>query len=528
MAVMLPDTREAVLRRVVSTRRPGLVWTARFQPLARSYDRDVTRRVGIIGLEHETNTFRSAPTALAEFTVRTGDEILEERGRRTYAGGMFDGIDEIGAEAVPLVVAGAQPSGTIDSQAYVALKQQLIGAVLSTPLDAVVLQLHGASVAEGVDDIEADLGFALRVALGPDVPLVGSLDLHADLTPATLAPYDALSCVKFYPHIDMYERGREAARWLPRLWGGERFDVHVERLPWLLLPTATSVDGPARAIELCDAAEQESGVLDATFAHGFPLADGPQVGASVLVTTVLGEADASAVARRLAAAIWALRALFHVEMYSAVDAVAIAMEVASAQGPVVVAETSDNPGGGGVGDGTHLLCELINAEVPAVFASILDFTVAAAAHAAGVGATIAVSLGGKLDPTSGSPIDADARVIAISDGRYELRGVGWQIDLGPSALVRIGTVEIVVTSANQQVLDDGPFTIHGVDVREGRIVALKSANHFREYYRRIASRILPVLGPGLSHQSADLPWERVLRPTWPLDPDVTYDPTVVR
>ena len=483
------------------------------------------KRVGIIGLEHETNTFRPASTPLNAFTITRGDELWAERGRRTYAGGMFDGIDAIGAQAVPMVIAGAQPSGAIAAEAYAALKAELVTAVRNTTLDALVVQLHGAGVAEGVDDVEADLGEALRAALGPNTPMVGSLDLHANLTPETLAPYDALSCVKFYPHIDMYERGREAAEWLARLWAGERFDVHVEQLPWLLLPTATSVDGPARAIELCDAAETEPGVVDATFVHGFPLADGPQVGASVLVTTVAGVADACSLAGRLARSIWDLRDRFHVEMFAIHDAVARALDQLAdpaRTGPVVIAETADNPGGGGVGDGTHLLRELIDANAPAVFASILDPVAAMAAHAAGVGATIRVSLGGRLDPSSGDPIEADAAVVALSDGRYELRGVGWQIDLGSSALLRIGSVDVVVTSGNQQVFDDGPFTIHAVDVRDGAIVAVKSANHFREYYRRIARTIIPSLGPGLSHQSSTLPWERVRRPMWPLDPSATF------
>jgi microcystin degradation protein MlrC len=153
------------------------------------------KRVGVIGLEHETNTFRPTSTPLAEFTITRGDDLLAERGRRTYAAGMFDGIDAIGAEVVPLVIAAAQPSGSIAADAYAALKAELVAAATSVPLDALVVQLHGAGVAEGVDDIEADLGEALRSALGPDLPILGSLDLHANLMPATVAPYDALSCV---------------------------------------------------------------------------------------------------------------------------------------------------------------------------------------------------------------------------------------------------------------------------------------------------------------------------------------------
>jgi microcystin degradation protein MlrC len=481
------------------------------------------RRVGIVGLEHETNTFRDGPTPLADFSVVRGSDLEVERGKRTYAGGMFDGIEALGSTAVPLMVATAQPSGAIDADAYRALRDEIVAAVRAAEPDAVVCQLHGAAVAVGIDDVEADLGRALRAALGSDVPIVGSLDLHANLRPETLAPYDALSCVKFYPHTDMYDRGREAAEWIAHRWEGRRLDTAVVPMPWLLLPTATTVDGPARAIELCDAAETRPGVLDATFVHGFPLADGPQVGASVLVTTIAGEADAAAIARHLAEEIWRLRDRCTVEMFDVDDAVAVAMDErdrALVEGdvrPVVLAETSDNPGGGGVGDGTHLLRSLIAAGAPAVFASVLDPATAAAAHAAGVGARIAVELGGRLDASSGEPIVATAEVLALSEGRYELRGVGWDIRLGPSALLSIGSVDVVVTSGNQQVFDDGPFTLHGVDVRRRPLVALKSANHFRAYYGRIARRIVPVLGPGLSHQSTTLPWERVRRPIWPLD-----------
>lgn len=485
------------------------------------------KRVGIIGLEHETNTFRSAPTLLEEFTIARGDEILVERGRRTYAGGMFDGIDAIGAAAVPLVIASAQPSGPIDADAYAALKAELVAAVCSDQFDAILVQLHGAGVAQGVDDIEADLGEALRAAVGHDMPLLGSLDLHANLTPATVEHWTALTCVKFYPHIDMYERGREAAEWLARIWAGDRLETRVQPLPWLLLPTATSVDGTAAAIECCDAAETEPGVLDATFVHGFPLADGPQVGVSVLVTTVVGQADAAAVAQRLAAEVWPLRERCQVEMFDITSSVQVALDRMAADNdlrPVVIAETSDNPGGGGVGDGTHLLRALIDAQAPATFAAIVDPAVAAAAHECGVGALMQVSLGGRLDPTSGDPIEAEATVLGLGDGAYELRGVGWQIRLGPSALLRIGTVDVVVTSGNQQVFDDGPFTMVGVDVRQRPLVALKSANHYREYYRRVAKAIVPALGPGLSHQSTDLPWERVRRPIWPLD--MTVEPPI--
>lgn len=493
-------------------------------PSARgTYRATMRRRVGIIGLEHETNTFRSGETLLSDFTITRGDELLRDRGKRTYLGGMLDGIEAIGAQAVPLMAATAVPSGVISAEAYAALRDEAVRAVAGVPFDALALQLHGAGVADGIDDLEADLGIHLRAVVGRALPIVGSLDLHANLTPATLAPYDALSCVKFYPHVDMYDRGREAVEWLPQLWAGVRFQVHVQRLPWLLLPTATSVDGPAEAIRLCDLAEGEDGVVDATFVHGFPLADGPPVGCAVLVTTEAGRADARAIAQDLARQIWALRDRFDVPMYAPREAVEIAAgEALAGSGPVVLAETSDNPGGGGVGDATHLLRAMIDGGVTGAFASILDPRQVQDAHAAGVGATIDTRLGGHLDPTSGDPIEAQAEVRHIGQCRYTVRGVGWDVDLGPSAVLRIADVDVIVVSGNQQVFDDGPFTVHGIDVRALPVVGLKSANHFREYYRRIARRIVPVLAPGLSHQSPHLPWTRVPRPSWPLDPDAEY------
>ena len=498
------------------TRRPSPV----YRPCMR-------RRVGIIGIEHETNTFRPGPTVLDDFTITRGDELLAERGRRTYVGGMLDGIEAIGADAVPLVAATASPSGIITHDAYVTMRLEAVRLAAGAGLDALAVSLHGAGVVEGIDDLEADLGTHLRGALGHQVPIVGSLDLHANLTPSTLVPYDALSCVKYYPHVDMYERGREAVEWLPRLWAGERFQGHVERLPWLLLPTATSVDGPAEALRLTDDAELVDGVLDATFVHGFPLADGPQAGCAVLVTALAGRADARAVAVDLAQRIWALRDRFDVPMFSAADAVAIAHDEVSDTtrgGPVVLAETSDNPGGGGVGDATHLLRAMVDGGIEGTFAAIVDPAQVQAAHDAGVGTIIDTSLGGKLDPSSGAPITGPAEVRVLGHCRYVVRGVGWDVDLGPSAVLRLGGVDVIVVSGNQQVFDDGPFTVHGIDVRRVPVVGLKSANHFREYYRRIARRIVPVLEPGLSHQSAQLPWARVLRPAWPLDADAEYPP----
>lgn len=491
----------------------------------------MTLRVAIGGLVHETNTYAldcTGPTAVDAFHCTAGERLLTRaRGTGTHLGGMIAAAEDPAAgldvELVPTWHGLAFPSGTIAGDAYVELRGRLLDAIEAVlPVDAVVLDLHGAGVAEGVDDIEADLGRAIRSMVGPGVPLVACLDLHGNVSDDMAAAFDVLLGVHLYPHTDMAERGREAMELVPHLVAGAvRPVTHVEHLP-MLLPAATTDPGnPAAAMnEVCAAVEARPGVIDCTVFHGFPFTDVPGVGVHVVCTTDGDGAAAEAGAREVAAWIWDHRDDFRPESHTPAGAVQAAL--AAPPGPVVINETSDNPGGGTPGDGTHLLGALLEAGVDdACFAMICDPGVVRTATAAGVGAEIDVQLGGKHGPLHGPPLAVRARVRALTDGRVTLRAfaAGMTLDVGPSARLRIGGIDVVVCSVASQTFDPEIFLLHGIDVTRYRIVALKSSNHFRAGFRDLAVSIVTADSPGLTTQRVEtLPRHRAPGPLWPLDP----------
>ncbi|MGH2405412.1 MAG: MlrC C-terminal domain-containing protein [bacterium] len=213
----------------------------------------------------------------------------------------------------------------------------------------------------------------------------------------------------------------------------------------------------------------------------------------------------------------------------AADAVAEAVRAAASGGPVIINETSDNPGGGAPGGGTHLLRAMLAAGLTAsAFGTIYDPEVAEASHRAGAGATIRIRLGGKHDRMHGDPLDLEAYVKCLADGRFELTtpmGRGWPVDLGKTARLVVGGLDIVVASKRTQVLDPGPFLLHGIDVARCRIVGLKSSAHFRAGFEGIAKRIVTADPPGITTSNlAHFPYKRLRRPIYPLDPDAKYVP----
>jgi microcystin degradation protein MlrC len=485
----------------------------------------------IAGIVHETNTYCGETTPLDAFEIHRGDEAVERtRGTRTYEGGMLDAAQELGAEPKIAFLAETQPSGTIQAGAYDALKEDLLSCLKEAlPADAVALALHGAGIAEGVDDLEGDLCRAVRELVGPDVPIVVSLDLHGNLSQEFADTVDACFGVHYYPHTDMYERGHEAVSLLPRLLDGSVKPVaQVERLP-MLMPTTQTMDGPMVGVnELCWELEKLPGVLDVTFFHGFPYTDIPLVGSHVVATTDGDVRLAQECAVKVARYVWDRRETFRAASLSAEEAVARALAETGA--PVVINETSDNPGGGTPGDGTQLLRALLAARPEnSAFGFIVDPEVARQAHRAGTGATIEVRLGGKTDRLHGEPIEATARVKLLTDGQFKLRAIaaGSPVDLGPTARLVIDGLDVIVASKRSQTLDAEVFLLHGIDVTRCRIVALKSSNHFRAGFQPLAHRIITADPPGLTTLQVQVfERSRTRRPIWPLDADAEYVPSV--
>lgn len=488
-------------------------------------------RIAIAGLSHETNTYAvesTGHTGLNRFLVSREDEVVaRNRGVRSYVGGMLDAADAIGAEVVPVVVAIADPSGTIAAEAYADLKDSILRGVEAVlPVDAVALELHGAGVVDGTPDLEGDLGQALRTLVGPDVKLVAAFDLHGNVTPAMVDAYDLMLPVHLYPHTDMYERGHEVVSLLPSLLDGSLVPTtHVERLPMLLPASTTDAGHPGNEMnERCYAVEALPGVVDCAVFHGFPFTDTADVGVNVICTTNNDPDLAARGAREVASWLWSARERFRPETDTPETAVRLARE--ATEFPVVINDTADNPGGGTPGDATHVLRAFLEGGLDdAVFGFIYDAEVVAAAIAAGVGATIDVKLGGKHDSIHGAPIAASAYVKLITDGRFVLRNImeGMELDLGPTALLVIDGVEVIVTSKPQQTFDPEIFVLHGIDVRRRKVIGLKSSNHFRAGFRDVAARIITADSPGLTTQRLDV-FERAHKPgpLWPLDAEAEY------
>jgi microcystin degradation protein MlrC len=485
-------------------------------------------KVAIGGIVHETNTYCKETTKLAAFEICRGEEIISDnKGVRSYVGGMLDAAAELGAQVLPTFLANAMPSGTIDRSAYNSMLAELLAAIRAAlPVDAVALSLHGAGVVEGIDDLEGHLCQAVRELVGPALPIVVSLDLHGNLSQAMADAVDLALGVHYYPHTDMYERGHEAVSLIPRLLSGEIKPVtHVESLPMLLSTSTTNLDPAKSVTEFCQTLEQLPGVIDVTFFHGFPYTDVPQVGVHIVAITNGDRVLARECAQKVARWVWDHREEFRPTTLSPAEAIAKALTVDG--GPVVINDTGDNPGGGTPGDATHLLRAMLDAQLTnACFGFIYDPEVAQQAHAAGVGATISVSLGGKYDELHGAPLELTAYVKCLTDGKFVRQspmGRGAQVDHGKMARLVVDGIDILVSSVRSQTLDAEVFLLHGIDVTRYKIVALKSSQHFRAGFEPIAKAIITADSPGLTTlQVAVFPRERSPRPCWPLDPEYAY------
>ena len=491
----------------------------------------MTYRIAVAGLGHETNTYADdalGTTGLDRFSIARGERLLDLRGQNTCIAGMIDRALEVGAELVPTYYAYCYPSGTIEADAYATMKDELVSSLRAAmPFDALAIELHGAAVAVGTDDVEGDLGAAIREVVG-SMPVVGALDLHGNVSDAMGAHFDALLGCHLYPHTDLHERGVEAVDLIVRmLEGSVRPVTHIEHLP-MLLPTSTTDPGhpAARMNEVCAAIEARPGVLDCTVFHGFPYTDTPLVGVHVVVTTDGDAALAAACGREVGTWIWSHREEFRPEVLEASVAVKLAMQ--SDAFPVVINDTSDNPGGGTPGDATHVLRAFLDAGLEdACFGMIKDPETVAQAIAAGVASTIDVRLGGKHDSLHGEPIEARAYVHSISDGNVTLTGpmlTGVTLRLRPMVRLVLGGVDVIVYSTGaSQTFDPEVFLLHGIDVRRYRYIGVKSSQHFRAAFAPIAARIVTADSPGLTSQRVEVfEHTRPPGPLWPVDPSATY------
>ncbi len=486
--------------------------------------------VGCIG--HETNTFSPVLTTIDNFkkgSYHRGDEIISAfRGTRTITGGFLDVAEQLNLQPVPLLWAFATPSGMVEHAAYQTLKTEFLTLLQNAgELDGVLLDLHGAMVTEELEDAEGDLIQAVRETVG-ETWIVTTLDLHANITEKMAHYADIIIGFDTYPHVDCYERGFEAGQ---LLFGMNRGNVQptmaYRQLPLLTAPPAqcTMKSPMTEVINALHALETERGVVTATLSMGFPFADITDAGVSVLVTTNGDMALAETHADRFAAHIWEMRDRFTFNLHSVEAAIEIANQTDG--NPIVLADGADNPGGGGPCDGTTILRKFIEADVQD--AVIADPESVDQAVKAGVGNSVQLNVGGKTDTQHGAPVALTGSVKALSDGRFILKGPmgrGTAGNMGRTAVVQIGGIEIILTERRIQPYDAQVLRSVGIEPKARKLIALKSAVHFRADYTPIAHQILDVDTPGVhSPNLFNYDYQQLRRPIYPLDPSVTYGKT---
>ena len=468
-------------------------------------------RIGIGGIAHETNAFSNVPTDEALFrklSYQENQEIIAgHTGVRSYIGGFIDEANVQGLILVPTLFTNANPSGRIPTHTLDTLRDRLVSMLWDEhqkqPLDAIALNCHGAGASDGYHDIEGEILRAVRERFGKEIPVGIVLDLHANVTPEMVEYSDILVGVKCYPHVDMYESARVMLGLLANIvrTGKKPCKRHIA-LPWHLAPTfGVTLTGPAHKMQqLTIRLEQEiPGLQQVTFFHGFTYADIPQCGVTVTAMADTQEA-ADAAALEVARTAWNDRHTFPFPTLSAEEAFDKA-EKAEAF-PVVINESSDNPGGGAPGDGTFLLREMLKRNHPgSAFGHICDPEVAQLAAKAGVGSTISCLLGAKTDNLHGEPIALEnAYVKTVCDGRFINRspmGGGSVTNLDLSVRLQVGNVDIVVSSRPRQTMDKGPFEMVGINYTEMRYLGLKSSQHFKGWWKDHAGAIITCDPPGI-------------------------------
>ena len=485
-------------------------------------------RIAVASLMQETNTFSPVATTREVFEtyyVLHGDELLTGYGAaRVEVPAFFAVLREAGATAVPLFAAYAAAAGACTRATFEAYMQEIEARLSAAgPLDGVLLALHGALVLEDSPDGEGEIIARVRAILPPDKPIGVSLDLHGHITPGMLQPNTFLVGYQNYPHTDIYETGERTARLMLDVIAGRRRPVMaLAKRPVLVTPVrARTTDGPLKPV--ADAArrmEADGEVLHATIFPVQPWLDVPDLGFAALVCA---DGDAEAARRgaeRLADDLWQRRADFDPGLVSLADAIATGL---ASPGVTVISDTGDAPTGGAAADSPAVLAGLLAggaADAPRLsLATLCDATGAAAAHRAGLGATVSLRLGHSLTP--GTSVDVTATVENLSDGSYVMLDKGTEglaIRMGPTAVLGIGAIRLLVRSNPSTEWDTAMYLSQGLDPRMAALVFVYSPSLLRASFGALAARILLADTPGPT--CADMrriPFRYVTRPLYPLD-----------
>ena len=490
-----------------------------------------TPRIAIGGILHETHTFMEQPTTLADFETQSlhiGDELISAmRGTRSGIGGILDRAADEGWQLLPTLYAAAMPAGIVTEAAYLALVSGLLEQLnADMPVDGVLLALHGAMVAEGELDVETAIVAQLRALVG-DAPIVVLLDMHGNISPRLVELADLLLAYDTNPHIDVYERGVEAAAMMARLLRREIQPTAAYARPALLLPAqSTGTDDPplklvhARAAEI----EAEDDTVCIAVMAGFAYADTQHTGPSIIVTTDNQPDKAREYARELSDLLFRNRVSATPRLFS--PAAAVAKAARHESGPVILVDSADNIGGGTTGDGTDALAAMLELAVQEGTIVLADPEAVAICFDAAEGARISLEVGGKADSWHGKPIAVNGSLRALSNGAFTVEQpdnhfasfYGSTVQMGRSAWLRVDGVNILLTERKTPPLDLAQLRHIGIIPEAQAMIVVKSAVAYRAAYLPIASAVIEMDTAGLcSANLSRFPYRHLKRPVYPLD-----------
>ena len=478
-------------------------------------------RIFTAALGLEANTFLALPTSYQAFVEKLYLPPGQQQARPSHQTAACWVAAERGKRDHFDVIAGpcyaAQPGGAATRAAYERMRDDILSELKrALPLDGIVFNLHGAMVAHGYDDCEGDLIERARALAGERCVIGVELDPHCNLTEKRCRLADVIVLFKEYPHTDFTERGEELVDIVLKTIRGTlkpRMSLYDCRV---IASFPTTIEPMRSLVDKVKAMEGKDRVLSISLGHGFSYGDVPESGARVLVVTDDAKAHGDRLATEIGRELIALRERaappFH-DVDGAIDAA-----LKEPRGPVVIADTADNAGGGAPSDNTTFINRLIARGVEsAAVAPIWDPVAVRFAFAAGEGAKLPFRFGGKTAKASGPPVDADVEILrCVKDAHQTFAGAA--VPIGDAAAIRMGGVEAVLISNRAQAMGIDLFSNVGIDPTRRRILVVKSNQHFYAAFSQIASRVLYAEADGpLPRDYRKLPWRRVQRPIWPLD-----------
>ena len=487
------------------------------------------KRILIADCKQEISSFNPLPSHYENFLIHHGDGLSIQRGQNQELGGalaVFEARPDI--EIVPTICARSGSAGPLSAKGWKKLSEEILAAIFAKldRIDGIYVSLHGAMGADGELDPEGYLLEKLRQRVGPDMPIVISLDLHGILTDRMLRNVDGFAIYWTYPHVDFADTGRRAAELLLKLMAGGIKPVAARVvIPALVrgdeLITKTGCYGELLAE--CRRLEEEGRALAAGIMIGNPFTDVPELCSQVLILTDGDKAAAEREAIRLAEEFWPLRFRMQGKLVPLDRAVAQARSI---DGPVIFTDAADATSSGASGDSNAILAALRKAGYgKRVLAQIVDAPAAAAAHKAGVGATIEITLGGSIDPARFPPMQVKAKVKLLSDGEAALETMKAPLSAGPTAVLTWGNVTVVVMSRSVSLFDRAMYYANGIDPTDFDLIVVKSPHTEFHMFDQWCARNFNIDAPGATSANLKSLGHTVCaRPVYPLDEGVTFAP----